>query len=147
MLWKGLYFTLTTNLRKRLKVSLPQAHSVLSPKLISSVSHSRTWRSLESWLNGSSSLPGSHFCFNGGLGYHYPRSFSNWGCVTELQAGSWVTERSSLLPPFLPLLSFQRISNWKLPLQEALCYAWASQVALVVKNLPTNAGDDIRGVG
>ena len=73
--------------------------------------------------------------------------FSNRGCVAELQAGSWVTERSSLLPPFLPLLSFQQISNWKLPLQEALCYAWASQVALVVKNLPTKADDDIRGVG
>ena len=37
--------------------------------------------------------------------------FSNRGCVAELQAGSWVTERSSLLPPFLPLLSFQQISN------------------------------------
>ena len=35
--------------------------------------------------------------------------FSNRGCVTELQAGSWVTERSSLLPPFLALLSFQQI--------------------------------------
>ena len=99
MLWKGFNFKLTTTLRKRLKVSLPQAHSVLlSLKFISPVSHSWTWCSLENWLDGSSRLPGSYFCFNGGLGTQGP--FSNWGCVIELQAGFWVTELSSLLPPF-----------------------------------------------
>lgn len=37
--------------------------------------------------------------------------FSNWGCVVELQAGFWVTELSTLLPPFLLLLSFQQTLN------------------------------------